>query len=481
MSREQGFIAEHGLYATDQQAAAEALPARVESEGLRTIRVTWVDQHGAPRAKFVAPQTFASALRGGLEFSGAPVSLDTANSVFALAFSEGGGVDVAEMSGFTDIVLVPDPRTFRVLPWADRTGWVVCDAYFPNGRPHPLDSRGILRRQLAAAAELGYDYVAGLEIEFFLLRRAHDAIDPRDIGLPTAAPTVGPVDPGYQFLSEVRLAALWDLLSALRDALHGVGLPPSSFEQEWGPGQIEVTFPPLRGLEAADAAVLFRSTVKQVAQQRGLLATFMSWPALPNLPSSGWHLHQSLTRGEDGPNAFTGESGALSPLARRFAAGILAHARPMTVFSTPTVTGFKRYRPYSFAPDNVNWAVDNRGAMLRVQGAPGSPSTRLENRLGEPSANPYLYLAANLAAGLDGVRRGLEPPPLAGPDPYAAGGERLPRTLGEAADLLEEDAFFRTAFGSTVVDYFVRMKRAEWERFQGTVTDWEMREYLEFF
>lgn len=481
MPREQGFIAEHRLYTPEQQADAEALPARIESEDVRTIRVIWVDQHGAPRSKFVSPQTFASALRSGLDFSGAPASLDTANSVFALAFAEGGGVDVPEMTGFADIVLVPDPRTFRVLPWADRTAWVISDAYFHTGEPHPLDSRGILRRQLKAAAEVGYDYVAGLEIEFFLLRRGHDPIDPRDIGLPSAPPAVGPVNPGYQFLSEVRLAALSDFLTPVRDALHGVGLLPSAFEHEWGPGQIEVTFPPLRGLDAADAAVLFRSTVKQVAQQHGLLATFMSWPALPNLPSSGWHLHQSLTQGENGPNAFAGGSELLSPVARQFAAGILAHARPMTVFTTPTVTGFKRYRPYSFAPDNVNWAVDNRGAMLRVQGAPGSPATRLENRLGEPSANPYLYLAANIAAGLDGIRRGLEPPALAGPDPYASGGERLPRTLGEAADTLEADSFFREAFGATVIDYLVRMKRAEWDRFLSTVTDWETREYLEFF
>jgi glutamine synthetase len=481
MPLDEGFIGKHGLYTAEQEAAAEALSARVERDGLRTIRVIWVDQHGAPRAKFVSPQTFASTLREGLDFSGAPVSLDTANSVFALAFSEGGGVDVDEMSGFTDMVLVPDPRSFRVLPWADRTGWVVCDAHFANGKRHPLDSRGILRRQLSAAAELGYDYVAGLELEFFLFRRSSDPIDPRDIGFPTAAPRVGPVNPGYQFLSEVRLAALSDLLTPLRDALYGVGLPPSAFEHEWGPGQIEVTFSPLRGLEAADAAVLFRSTVKQVAEDHGLLATFMSWPALPNLPSSGWHLHQSLTSGEGGPNAFSGERERLSPLGRQFAAGILAHARPMTVFSTPTVTGFKRFRPYSFAPDNVNWAVDNRGAMLRVQGAPGSSATRLENRLGEPSANPYLYLASNVAAGLDGIRRGLEPPPLAGPDPYAAGGERLPRTLGEAVDLLDRDSFFRDAFGPTAVDYMVRMKRAEWDRFLGTVTDWEMREYLEFF
>ncbi|MGH7922769.1 MAG: hypothetical protein ACREQM_22915 [Candidatus Dormibacteraceae bacterium] len=320
-----------------------------------------------------------------------------------------------------------------------------------------------------------------MEIEFFLLRRQTDPIDARDIGQPSAPPRVGPIDPGYQFLSEVRLAGLSAILDPLRDALHGVGLAPRTFEQEWGPAQVEVSFSPLRGLEAADAAVLFRTATKQVAAQQGVLATFMSWPALPSLPSSGWHLHQSLTAGVDGPNAFASDSELLSPLGRQFAAGILAHARPMTVFTTPTVTGFKRFRPYSFAPDNVNWALENRGAMLRVQGGPGDPGTHLENRLGEPSANPYLYLAANIAAGLDGIRRRLEPPAFATPDPYQSGGERLPQSLGEAAEALDGDTFFRQALGSTVVDYLVQMKRAEWRRFLGAVTDWEMREYLEFF
>lgn len=481
MPHREGFIARHQLYTADQRARADAVLARIETEGLRTIRVVWVDQHGSPRGKFVSPDTFRSALGNGLDLSGALANLDTSNNVFAAAFAAGGGVEVEELAGFPDVVLVPDPSTFRVLPWADRTGWVLTDAYFSSGRPHPLDSRRVLRTQLAAAAELGYDFVAGLEIEFYLLRRGNDPIDARDVGLPSAPPRVGPIDPGYQFLSEVRLAALDEILVPLRDALHGVGLAPRSFEAEWGPGQIEATFSPARGLEAADAAILFRSTVKQVAAQHGALATFMSWPELPNIPSSGWHLHQSLTQGVDGPNAFASDQDILSPLARQYAAGILAHAVPMTLLTTPTVTGFKRFRPYSFAPDNVNWAVENRGAMLRVQGAPGDPASHLENRLGEPSANPYLYLAASLAAGLDGVRRQLEPPAMASPDPYASGGQRLPTTLGEAAEALASDSFYREALGDVLVDYLVQMKRAEWNRFLGTVTDWEMREYLEVF
>ncbi|MFZ0216681.1 MAG: glutamine synthetase family protein, partial [Candidatus Dormiibacterota bacterium] len=414
---DESFVQRHGLHTPAQLAGAEQVLREVEGRDLRTIRVLWVDQHGVPRGKFVSPATFRGSLTNGLDLSGAVINLDSANRVFAAAFAEGGGVGIAELTGFPDVVIVPDPATFRVLPWTDRTGWVLADAYFSNGRPHPLDGRGILRRQLAEAERLGFDYQAGLEVEFYLLARDPGRIAAHDLGQPPAPPPVSVLQHGYQFLSEVRLAALDAVLIPIRDALLELGCNLRSFEDEWGPGQVEATFAPEGGLSAADAMTLFRTTVKQVAAQHGVLATFMSWPALPDVPSSGWHLHQSLLR--DGRNLFASETETLSETGRQFAAGILEHAVPMTIFTTPTITGYKRYRPYSFAPDNVNWAIENRGSMLRVQGGPGDRSTHLENRLGEPSANPYLYVAANVAAGLDGIRRGLTPPPMSGPDPYA--------------------------------------------------------------
>jgi glutamine synthetase len=272
-------------------------------------------------------------------------------------------------------------------------------------------------------------------------------------------------------------------------------------EDEWGPGQLEVSFPPLSGMAAADAAVLFRSAVKQVCQRRGLLATFMCRPALPNFFSSGWHLHQSLLRRPDRANAFASADAPLSSVGRRYVAGLLAHTAPMAVFAAPTVNGYKRFRPYSFAPDRVTWAMENRGALVRVQGSPGDASTHVEMRLGEPAANPYLYLAANIAAGLDGIRRNIEPPPPVSADPYAAEAQPLPSSLAEAVAALDGDEFYRSAFGSTLVDYLVMMKRAEIRRYEealasdasdasgasaggaaaSDVSDWEMREYFEFF
>jgi glutamine synthetase len=208
----------------------------------------------------------------------------------------------------------------------------------------------------------------------------------------------------------------------------------------------------------------------------------MCRPQLPNVSSSGWHLHESLRNLKGGENAFQGgPKEVLSEVGRQFAAGILEHAVPMTVFSTPTINGFKRFRPYSFAPDRVAWALENRGAMLRVQGQPGDPGSHLENRLGEPAANPYLYMSANIAAGLDGVRRQLEPPAMVSADPYAAEATPLPTSLWEAVDSLDRDTFFREKLGREIVDFVIMMKRAEVARFLSTVTDWEQNEYFEFF
>jgi glutamine synthetase len=255
---------------------------------------------------------------------------------------------------------------------------------------------------------------------------------------------------------------------------------------------MEFSFSPIGGLAAADAVVLFRSAVKQVCQRRGLLASFMCRPGLPNFFSSGWHLHQSLISRQDGSNAFASGDAPLSALGLQYVAGLIEHALPMMPFSTPTVNGYKRYRPYSFAPDRVCWAVENRGALVRVQGAPGDISSHVEMRIGEPAANPYLYMAANIAAGLDGIRRGLEPPPPVEADPYVADVPMLPTSLADAVNALDADKFYRQAFGDTLVDYLLQMKRAEVKRYDAAVaenpppdgqdvSDWEMREYFEFY
>jgi glutamine synthetase len=369
---------------------------------------------------------------------------------------------------------------------------MLCDTYFSSGQPMPLDGRGLMRRMLRELGERGYDYLAGIEIEYYILKLAGEPVTPENAGFTPPPPSVSVFELGYQYLSEVRLDSVAGTLEAIRDGLSAVGLPPRSMEDEWGPGQMEFSFSPIGGLAAADAVVLFRSAVKQICQRRGLLATFMCRPALPNFFSSGWHLHESLLSRPDGRNAFASETDYLSGTGRRFVAGLIDHAMPMTVFSAPTVNGYKRFRPYSFAPDRVCWALENRGALIRAQGAPGDANSHVENRMGEPAANPYLYMAANIAAGLDGMRRELEPPPPVEADPYAAAAPMLPTSLADAVTVLERDTFFRKVFGDTLIDYLVQMKRAELARHDAAVaenppadgqdvTDWEMREYFEFY
>jgi glutamine synthetase len=490
-----GFVAAHGLMSDAAAERARQVEELIRTSELRTVRLAVVDQHGVPRAKSLSPDAAIAAMANGLDFSGAIYSLDTGNNVFVSPFAAEGGFGIPEFTGFPDVVLVPDPETFQILPWADRTGWMLCDAYFGNGKPLPLDGRGLLRRQLAALAELGYDFVAGLEVEFYIVTVDTTVpLTPENAGFTPPPPPVSVFERGYQYLSEVRLDSMTPVLEAVRDALQPLGLLPRSMEDEWGPGQLEFSFAPERGLAAADAAVLLRSAVKQVCQRRGLLATFMCRPALPNFFSSGWHLHQSLASRPSGANAFASPSGPLSDTGMSYVAGLLEHALPSLVFATPTVNGYKRYRPYSFAPDRVCWAVENRGALVRVQGSAGDSGSHVEMRSGEPAANPYLYLAANVAAGMDGIARSLTPPAAVEADPYAASGAvMLPTSLAAAVKALDSDGFYRSAFGDTLIDYLLLMKRAEIARYEAwlssagltdsadEVTDWEMREYFEFF
>jgi glutamine synthetase len=486
-----GFVAEHGLYTERQRVAAAEVVEQIQELGLKTVRVIIVDQHGVPRAKFLSPRAATAAFTNGVDFSGAIYSLDTGNHVFPPAFASGGGFGIEEFTGFPDIVIVPDPLTFRVLPWAAETGWVICDAYFSSGAPLPLDGRRLLRGQLDRLADRGMRYLAGLEVEFYITRRTTSTIGLDETGQPPRTPEVDVFAHGYQYLSEVRMDSVLDTVNALRDGLGAVDLLPRSMEDEWGPGQLEFSFSPLEGLGSADAMVLFRSAVKQICQRRGLQASFMCWPSLPNFFASGWHLHASLLD-QAGANVFAAESETLSPTGRGYVAGQLDHARAMSLFATPTINGYRRFRPYSFAPDRVAWAVENRGALIRVQGGPGDSGTHLENRLGEPAANPYLYLAADIAAGLDGLERELAPPPPVTADPYAnEDAPPLPASMAEAIGALDESALYRAQFGDGFVDYFLMMKRAELARYEAAIAEatdregaeqeWQMREYFEFF
>ncbi|MFD7712488.1 hypothetical protein ACFV8W_35920, partial [Streptomyces sp. NPDC059786] len=311
------------------------------------------------------------------------------------------------------------------------------------------------------------------------------------------------------------LDRLDDLVDLLYRGLTGLDLPLRSLELEFGPSQLELTLDARDAARAADDALLARAAVRQICRRNGYHATFMSRPATAETASTGWHLHQSLRSRATGEPVFdpaagrasagqvsaartpvertpaeripagrtsTGQTSAaeaLSPVGRHYLAGLLEHAPAATVFTTPTVNGYKRYLPMSLAPDRVVWGIDNKGAMVRVVGTQGGGGTRLENRSGEPAANPYLYIASQVVSGMDGMARRLDPgPPVS--DPYDAAAPGLPVSLAQALDALDADPVFAEAFGEDVVSWLTTIKRAEFARYLAHVSDWEQREYFDF-
>ena len=479
------FVERHGLWSGEQKEAANRVRRIVEEQKLETIRLGFPDQHGILRGKTLVAGEALASLEGGCTITTTMFAKDAAHRTVFPVFTSGGGFGMPEMEGAADVLMVADPTSFRVLPWAPSTGWLLCDVYFADGRAVPFATRHLFRKVLDQLGQLGFDFVAGLEVEFHIFKLEDPKMAPEDAGQPGQPPDVSLLSQGYQYLTEQRYDQMAPALDIIRRDILALGMPLRSVEVEFGPSQCEFTFNPTKGLEPADTMVLFRSAVKQIARRHGYHATFMCRPKLPNVFASGWHLHQSLVTRSGGENAFmakesTESDAGLSPFGRHYLAGLLQHARASAVFATPTINGYKRYRAYSLAPDRAIWGRDNRGVMVRVLGGKGDPATRLENRIGEPAANPYLYMASQILAGLDGIDRALDPPPPAD-TPYETQAAALPKTLREALDALKADTFFRDKFGPGFVDYYLHIKNAELERFQAEVSDWEQREYFEMF
>jgi glutamine synthetase len=477
------FVRKHGLWSAEHVEATDCLRRIVEERGLQTIRFSFSDQHGLLRGKTLMAGEALSSIEDGCSVTSTLLAKDTSHRTVFPVFTAGGGFGMSEMQGGGDLLMVTDPTTFKVLPWAPATGWILCDLYFADGRPVPFATRGLYRLVLEKLSQRGYRFKAGLEVECHIFKLENPRLALTDAGhpgQPGEAPAVSLLSQGYQYLTEQRYDQMEPALELVRRDLVALGLPLRSIEVEYGPSQCEFVFEPTIGLEPADTMVLFRSAVKQICRRNGYHATFMCRPRIPNGMSSGWHLHQSLLT-QDGENAFvTQEADGLSPLGKQYMAGLLEHARASAVFSTPTINGYKRYRSYSLAPDRAIWGRDNRGVMIRVLGGPNDRATRLENRIGEPAANPYLYMSSQIVAGLDGIDRSLDPGASADV-PYETSATPLPRSLREAVFELKDDRFFRDVFGKKFIDYYVFIKNAEIERFQSEITEWEQREYFEMF
>ena len=478
----------------DAQRAAALAWAREQWRelGLQRLRVGWCDVHGLLRGKTLIGPAALDAVLDGVGMVSTLMLKDTADRTAYKVF-EPGALD--ELPGFgmaNNLMLLPDPASLCALPWAPGTGWVRAQPWLADGTPVAIDPRRALQHALQRLAEQGHGLRCGLEVEFHIYKVDDDRLDPATAAWPGEPPTLRMIHPGYKLLDEGLADLADEPLRIVEHTALGLGLPLKSLEIELGPSQVEAVFDATDALTAADQMVRFRNGVKQALRRAGYHASFVCRPPFANVMASGWHLHQSLMRLSDGANAFCRDAAApgstladarhtLSDLGAHWLAGLLAHARGAAVFSTPTINGFGRFRPNALAPMAALWGRDNRGAMLRVLGGPGDPATRIENRIGEPLANPYLYMAAQIHSGLDGLDCAMAPPP-ATESPYGLADEasRLPTSLGEALDALAADTALQQAFGAPLVACLQRIKRSELARHDEAEDReaWQRREYF---
>lgn len=477
----QGALARCGLTSEEDRSRAEEVLAAVAETGLETVRILFPDQHGVLRGKTLVAGALHSAFSNGVAVASTLLLKDTSHRTVFPVWTPDSGISAGPMQGANDVLLVPDATTFRRLPHAPHSAWILCDVVFRDGTPVPFSSRHVLRRAVDRLAAHQLQATIGLEVEFHIFQCTDPSLDHAQTTMPGTPPQTRALTHGYQFLTETRYAEAEPILDELRRAAQGLGLRVRSVEVEMGPSQFEFTFEPGDPMDQADNLVMFRTLVKEICTARGLHASFMAKPRLDNIAANGWHIHQSLSDPGTGENLFAPDGpNELTPQAGGWIAGLLKHASAASLLCVPTVNGYKRYQPYQLAPNRIQWGQDNRGAMVRALLVPGDPASRVENRAPESAANPYYALAAQLICGLDGISRGLTPPPPSA-SPYDGADDPLPGSLIEAIEAFEESALFRRVLSDDFVDYLVRIKRFEWDRYLSALSEWEQAEYFSLF
>lgn len=463
------------LRTEEQRAAAERVLAGLREQGVETVVLAGGDTHGIMRGKRVPLEQLPRLLEHGLALCDVFWVMHVDESDLVLRPQDHEGYFPTEREGYPDIFARPDVTTARVVPWHHRTALVLCDWHRPDGAPVPISPREVLRRVIERARAMGFEPHCALELEFYLLRETSESLMRRH------AAELVPLDPRPGTYGVVMGARQEPVGRTIREQMLAYGLPIEACNPETGPGQFEINLRYAPALEAADDAFLFKSGVKELAQQQGLVATFMA------KPSSAWagnscHVHASLAT-PDGGGAFFDAAApdGISATMRRFAGGMLATMAELTALMAPTPNSYRRFAPYSWAGTTATWGVDNRSTGLRAV-VEGERGTRLEHRQPGGDVNPYVAAAVALAGGLHGIERGIEPPALFGGDVYAAepgSVPRLPATLAEATELLAGSAMAREWLGEDFVAHYVEMKRAELAAQAGAVTDWEIARYLE--
>jgi glutamine synthetase len=428
-------------------------------DGIGFVRFELPDMHGISRSKTIPIAHASDYAERGLNMYGGTSVLDTRSDVVP-------GTLYHEERGYGDQLLFPDADSAQVVPWAERTARFICDARWHDGTPLAATPRHVFRRAVDKARSMGFTPLMGSEFEFYLLDgQTHE-----------------PLFDGYHIFNTIRN----DWVPTIRrivEEMPRVGVDIITANSEYAGSQWEINFAPGRGLAGPDNAFTFKNGVKEIANQDGYLATFMTKPWAGH-SGSGCHTHLSLLT-EGGDNAFADPDDAdgMSGTCRAFIAGVLKHARAIDAVIAPTVNCLRRRRRHTFSPTNVSWGIEDRSAIVRVKG--GAPShTHIEYRAPSSLSNPYLVGAALVQAGLRGIEEGLSAPEPSKPGVPAEEDdsfERLPTELEESLDALEQEPANKEFFGEEFVTAYTNMRRYELSRFKDSVTDWERTEYLELF
>jgi len=437
-------------------ASAKDILDLAKANDVRFLRLQFTDILGINKNVEVPASQFEKALAGDMMFDGSSIE---------------GFVRIEE----SDMLLIPDFGTFQIFPWGDernRVARVICDIHTTEGQPFPGDPRSVLKKVIARASKLGYTMNAGMEAEFFMFK-------PRPDGEPsTITHDVG----SYFDLAPADLGE--DARRAIVDVLERMGFEVEAAHHEVAHGQHEIDFRYAEALKTADNITTFRFVVKYVAQTFGLTASFMPKPIFGQ-NGSGMHTHQSLFRGKE--NAFWDKNAEweLSSTALHYIGGLLRHARGFTAITNPLVNSYKRLVPGYEAPVNVAWSMRNRSPMIRIPDRRGA-GTRIELRIPDPAANPYLALAVQLAAGLDGIVTNADAREPVNTNIWEMSHRErrrlriddLPHNLEEACNELEKDDVIIEALGEHIANHFLTAKRQEWQDYITQVSPWELDSYL---
>ncbi|MBN1347856.1 glutamine synthetase [candidate division KSB1 bacterium] len=441
------------------EAKIEKIRETIKKQDLKFLYLLFTDIAGVSKKVTIKIDEFENAIRHGIWFDGS--SIEGFTRIFE-----------------SDMLLIPDIDTFSVLPWSFDSGnaaQIICDIYTPDEQPFPGDPRGVLKKAMQKAKDLGFHYLVGPEIEFFLLDR-------------TQEPDLVPHDNKGYFDLAIQSRAVKICQSTI-SSLKAMHITCESYHHEVSAGQHEIDLHYDDAVKIADSVITFKHALKTHASGTDLRVTFMPKPIF-GINGSGMHVHQSFSDAA-GKNAFHNETDAygLSDVAYQFLAGQLKHAQALAAIVDPTVNSYKRLVPGFEAPVYICWGRVNRSALIRVPKVTKSRravGTRLELRCPDPSANPYLAFTAMLSAGLDGVRNKMKPPKAVEENVYDFDDKKLselnistlPTNLHEAVKALEDSSVLTGALGSHITEYFVRAKTEEWAQFLMQVTQWERERYL---